>query len=95
MTSARPTVSLVLGCGGARGLAHIGIIDAIEQAGYEVRSIAGTSMGALVGGIYAAGRLDVYTRWVAALSRIDAIRLLDFAYDRKGLFKRARRSSTS
>ncbi len=85
--STRPTVSLVLGSGGARGLAHIGIIEAIEQAGYEVRSIAGTSMGALVGGIYAAGRLDVYTRWVTALSRIDVIRLLDFAYDRRGLFK--------
>jgi Patatin-like phospholipase len=52
----RPTVSLVLGSGGARGLAHIGIIEAIEQAGYEVCSMAGTSMGALVGGIYAAGR---------------------------------------
>jgi NTE family protein len=85
--SARPTVSLVLGSGGARGLAHIGIIEAIEQAGYEVRSIAGASMGALVGGIYAAGRLDVYTRWVTALSRIDVFRLLDFAYDRRGLFK--------
>ncbi|MDQ3775799.1 MAG: patatin-like phospholipase family protein, partial [Pseudomonadota bacterium] len=85
--SARPTVSLSLGSGGARGLAHIGIIEAIEQAGYEVRSIAGASMGALVGGIYAAGRLDVYTRWVTALSHIDVIRLLDFAYDRRGLFK--------
>ncbi len=85
--SARRTVSLVLGSGGARGLAHIAIIEAIEQGGYEVRSIAGTSMGALVGGIYAAGRLDVYTRWVTALTRIDVIRLLDFAYDRKGLFK--------
>jgi NTE family protein len=83
----KPTVSLVLGSGGARGLAHIGIIDALERAGYEVRSIAGTSMGALVGGIYAAGRLDVYTRWVTALTRIDVVRLLDFAYDRKGLFK--------
>lgn len=83
----KPTVSLVLGSGGARGLVHIGIIDALERAGYEVRSIAGTSMGALVGGIYAAGRLDVYTRWVTALTRIDVVRLLDFAYDRKGLFK--------
>ncbi len=52
-----------------------------------MRSIAGASMGALVGGIYAAGRLDVYTRWVTALSHIDVIRLLDFAYDRRGLFK--------
>ncbi len=81
------TVSLVLGSGGARGLAHIGVIDALESRGFEIRSIAGTSMGALVGGFYAAGRLDVYTRWVSALQRVDVVRLLDFAFDRKGLFK--------
>jgi predicted acylesterase/phospholipase RssA len=87
MRDGPPRARVVPRCAAARGLAHIGIIEAIEQAGYEVRSIAGTSMGALVGGIYAAGRLDVYTRWVTALSRIDVIRLLDFAYDRRGLFK--------
>jgi NTE family protein len=81
------TVSLVLGAGGARGLAHIGVIHALEEKGYDIRSIAGASMGALIGGFYAAGRLDVYTRWVTALERVDVIRLLDFAFDRKGLFK--------
>lgn len=85
--SAPRTVSLVLGSGGARGFAHIGVIQALVNNGFDIRSIAGTSMGALVGGIYAAGRLDVYTRWVTALERGDVIRLLDFAFDRKGLFK--------
>lgn len=86
--SQRPqTLSLVLGSGGARGLAHIGIIDALSRRGYDIRSIAGSSMGALIGGIYAAGKLDVYTRWVTALQRKDVIRLLDFSFDRSGLFK--------
>ena len=53
------TVSLVLGSGGARGLAHIGVIDWLTGNGYEIRSIAGSSMGAMIGGIYAAGKLDV------------------------------------
>ncbi len=81
------TVSLVLGSGGARGLAHIGVIQWLEHHGFEVRSIAGTSMGALVGGIYAAGRLPLYTRWVTALERKDVIRLLDFSFGRNSLFK--------
>ena len=87
MNEQKHTVSLVLGAGGARGLAHIGVIHALEEKGYDIRSIAGASMGALIGGFYAAGRLDVYTRWVSALERIDVIRLLDFAFDHKGLFK--------
>ena len=53
-------VALVLGCGGARGTAHIGVIRALLEHGYEISSISGTSMGALVGGIYAAGKLDEY-----------------------------------
>lgn len=87
MSRPRKTISLVLGSGGARGLAHIGIIDALTRRGYDIRSIAGSSMGALIGGIYAAGKLDVYARWVTALQRRDVIRLLDFAFDRAGLFK--------
>jgi len=81
------TVSLVLGSGGARGLAHIGVIDWLTANGYAVRSIAGSSMGALVGGIFATGKLDVYTQWVCALERLDVVRLLDPSFDRKGLFK--------
>jgi len=54
------TVSLVLGSGGARGLAHIGVIHWLEENGYDIRSISGASIGALIGGIYACGQLDVY-----------------------------------
>ena len=53
MSTNPATVSLVLGSGGARGLAHIGVIQWLTENGYAIRSIAGTSMGALVGGIYA------------------------------------------
>jgi NTE family protein len=81
------TVSLVLGSGGARGLAHIGVIDCILQHGYEIRSVAGASMGALIGGIYAAGKLDDYRNWVCALTRRDVVRLLDLAFVWSGLFK--------
>lgn len=81
------TVSLVLGGGGARGLAHIGAIQWLGENGYEIRSIAGASMGALIGGIYAAGKLDVYTQWVLALERLQVLRLLDPTLGRDGLFK--------
>jgi len=81
------TVSLVLGSGGARGLAHIGVIDRLEGNGYDIRSIAGSSMGALVGGVYAAGKLDVFTRWVSSLRRLDVLRLLDLSFGSPGLLK--------
>lgn len=86
MTHPAKTISLVLGSGGARGLAHIGIIRWLEEQDYEIKTIAGSSIGALVGGIYAAGKLDVYEKWVRALQKKDVIRLLDFAYSRSGLF---------
>jgi len=81
------TVSLVLGSGGARGLAHIGIIEWLNENGFDICSIAGSSMGALIGGIYAAGKLDIYKNWVRALERTDVIRLLDVSFGRTGLFK--------
>jgi NTE family protein len=81
------TVSLVLGAGGARGLAHIGVIEWLEQNGFEICSISGSSMGALIGGIYAAGELDTYRHWVSALQRIDVIRLLDLSFSSNGLIK--------
>src|SRR5437667_12730126 len=87
-TVAQPTtVSLVLGIGGARGLAHIGVIRWLTENGYDIRSIAGSSMGALVGGIYAAGKLEVYAGWVSALERMQVLRMLDPAFGRSGLFK--------
>jgi len=81
------TVSLVLGAGGARGLAHIGVIQWLTENGYRIRSIAGSSMGALVGGIYAAGKLETYAEWTLALERMEVLRLLDPAFGRAGLFK--------
>lgn len=81
------TVSLVLGSGGARGLAHIGVINWLRENGFDIRSISGSSMGALIGGIYAAGHLDAYERWVRALERMDVVRLLDFSFERNGLIK--------
>ncbi len=81
------TVSLVLGSGGARGLAHIGIIEWLTENGYEIRSLSGSSMGALIGGIYAAGKLDTFTRWVSDLRRLDVVRLLDLSFGSTGLFK--------
>jgi NTE family protein len=85
--SVTKTISLVLGSGGARGLAHIGIIDELTRNGFEIKSIAGSSMGALIGGIYAMGQLDVYSRWVTGLERRDVIRLLDLTFGRSGLIK--------
>lgn len=86
MTMKQHTVSLVLGSGGARGLAHIGIIHWLEENGYEIQAISGSSMGALIGGIYATGKLDIYTRWVRALRQRDVIRLLDINFSGGGLF---------
>lgn len=83
----KKTVSLVLGSGGARGLAHIGVIKWLNDKGCDIQSIAGSSMGALIGGMYAAGKLDVYAEWVMALEKIDVIRLLDVSFSRKSLFK--------
>lgn len=81
------TVSLVLGSGGARGMAHIGIIRCLEDKGYRITNIAGASIGALIGGFYAAGKLDKYQGWVTALDRRDVLRLLDLSFDGGGLFK--------
>ena len=74
----RPTtVALALGGGGARGYAHIGVLEVLEERGFEVISIAGTSMGALVGGLHAAGALPAYAEWARGLTQRDVLRLLD------------------
>ncbi len=71
-------VSLVLGSGGARGLAHVGIIQWLEEHNYKIESISGCSMGALIGGFYAAGKLDNYINWLREVDVIDMLKLLDF-----------------
>jgi NTE family protein len=80
-------VALVLGAGGARGLAHIGVIEALQSRGFEIAAIAGSSMGALVGGIHAAGKLDAYRDWADRLVRNDVLRLLDVTFGASGLIR--------
>lgn len=70
-------VALALGGGGARGYAHIGVIEELTEQGFEIVGIAGTSMGALVGGLHAAGGLPAYTEWARSLTQRDVLRLLD------------------
>lgn len=83
----RPTVSLVLGSGGARGLAHIGVLEVLDERGYRVEAMAGSSQGALVGGIYAAGKLAQYRDWARALQTFDVLRLVDWNLSGGGLMK--------
>ncbi len=81
------TISLVLGSGGARGLAHIGVIRYLEEHGYEIRSISGCSIGALIGGIHALDKTAEFEAWVRAIRRRDMVSLLDISLRGEGLFK--------
>jgi NTE family protein len=75
----RPRVAVALGGGGARGYAHIGILEVLEERDYDIVSIAGSSMGALVGGLYAADGLDAFSAWVRGLTQRDVLRLYDLS----------------
>jgi NTE family protein len=83
----KPKVHLVLGSGGARGIAHIAVIEELEKQGYEIIEVIGCSMGAVVGGIYAAGHLEEYKNWLTSLSRKDVFDLLDFTFTKQGFVK--------
>jgi len=83
-------VALVLSSGGARGFAHIGAIKVLESQGYNITSVAGTSMGALVGGIYASGRLGEFEEWVSGLDVMEILKLTDISISRRGLVKGTR-----
>ncbi len=80
-------ISLVLGSGGARGYAHIGVIEELIAQGFDIRSIAGSSMGALVGGIYAAGKLETFRDWVLSMAPIDVLKLIDITITGGGFIK--------
>ncbi|NMN98188.1 patatin-like phospholipase family protein [Antrihabitans stalactiti] len=77
MTKTR--VALALGSGGARGYAHIGVIEELVDRGYDIVGISGSSMGALIGGLYAADALDDFSLWASGLTQRDVLRLLDVA----------------
>ena len=81
------SVSLVLSAGGARGYAHIGVIEVLVENGFNITSISGASMGAVIGGIYAIGKLHKYKEWVTKLDKFNVWKMLDFSFTKKGLFK--------
>lgn len=78
-------ISLALGSGGARGYAHIGVIEELEKQGYQIKSIAGSSMGALIGGLYAVGKLDEFKKWVLRLDYYDIYKLIKLSSVQGGL----------
>lgn len=80
-------VALVLSSGGARGLAHIGAIEELEAQGYRIRSVAGCSMGALVGGMYAVGRLAEFKEWMQTVDRRKILSLIDLSLSINHLVK--------
>lgn len=83
----RNTVALSLGGGGARGYAHIGAIKEIEAQGLEITAIAGTSMGAVVGALYAAGKLSEFEKWARKLTALDVLGLMDFSVGKAGAIR--------
>jgi NTE family protein len=86
-TTDKQKVALVLSSGGARGLAHIGVIQELEQKGFEITSVAGSSVGALIGGMYAAGALNGFTEWICSLDQVDVFDLMDFTLSGQGFIK--------
>lgn len=80
-------IALVLGSGGARGYAHIGVIEELKKRGHEIVAISGTSMGAIIGGLEAAGNLDEFTTWATGLTQLDVLRLYDLTLSQPGMIK--------
>ncbi len=83
-------VALVLSSGGCRGLAHIGVIEEFLKDGYEITSIAGSSIGSLIGGVFASGNLPRFKQWVCELDEIDVFDLMDFTIAGQGFIKAER-----
>lgn len=79
--------AVVLGSGGARGYAHIGALEVIRAHGFDVVAISGCSMGALVGGVFAAGHLETYRDWVLTLRQRDVLRLVDLSLSSMGAIR--------
>ena len=83
----KKNIALVLSGGGARGIAHIGVIEELEKQGFNIKSISGTSMGALIGGVYAVGKMQEYKQWIYTLDKLDVFNLVDFTFSSQGLVK--------
>ncbi len=79
------TASLVLGSGGARGMAHVGVIRWLEEQGIQIKSISGCSIGALIGGVYATGQMEEFVSFLQNFNRTDVFSMLDFVFSGSGL----------
>jgi len=90
----RRKLGIALGAGGARGLAHVGVLKTLSEAGVPIDAIAGSSSGALVGAIYAAGQLENFERLVRELDWTDFFSLFDFVWPRSGLMTGTRAIDT-
>jgi len=80
-------VALVLSGGGARGMAHIGIIEEIQKSGFSITSISGTSIGSLIAGVYVSGKMDEFKEWVTSITKLDVFKFMDFAISKNGFIK--------
>ena len=87
MAKSSKNINLVLSGGGARGIAHIGVIEELEQQGYIIKSISGTSMGALVGAVYALGKMEEFKQWLYTLGKYEVFKLMDFTLSNQGFIK--------
>lgn len=81
------SVALVLSSGGARGFAHIGVIETLLAHDYKITSISGCSMGSVIGAFYACGRLDDFKAWALELDRMNLFNLIDFTFSVSGFVK--------
>jgi len=80
-------INLVLSGGGARGIAHIGVIEELKKQGFIIKSISGTSMGALIGAVYASGKLSEFKKWLFTLNKMDVFKMMDFTLSKQGFIK--------
>ncbi len=87
MTKKKRTVALVLSGGSARGMAHIGVIEEILKNDFIINSIAGTSIGSVIGGVYISGKLPEFKDWITQVGKLDVFKLMDFAISKNGLIK--------
>jgi len=78
---------LVLSSGGSRGLAHIGVIHELVKQGFQITSVSGSSIGTVIGGLYAMGKLHEYTKWVSTFNKMDVWGFMDFTLTTNGLLK--------
>jgi NTE family protein len=84
---ARPLIGVALGSGSARGLAHIGVLRGLAEAGIEPGVVCGTSIGALVGAAYVAGQLDALESWARSINLLDMLSLMDLSLQRGGVMQ--------